>query len=248
MQQYPSTDWMPLVAEKEYLLVTLDFLLDGGDVSATATLCHAVPCRSIRARPGSHRYWQGYTMLKGAREVRLDWPVSNAVLKPMRDATIASNLTGPTQDMLLANLMQRQALTAVTTDTGLDGRIRKIIGSVDESMDSSACCKQQCRLGRSARPLGCAICPRRRAFPTKAFPANMRRLALDAAGTASAARFGACRWAALAQLRNSSLKSSDLPMAVLLPCTAFGGTLAKGVVTDFDLRRTILSAQEYRFG
>ena len=57
-----------------------------------------------------------------------------------------------------------------------------------------------------------------------------------------------CRWAALAQLRNSSLKSSDLPTAVLLPCTAFGGTLAKGVVTDFDLRRTILSAQEYRFG
>ncbi len=52
----------------------------------------------------------------------------------------------------------------------------------------------------------------------------------------------------MAQLRNSSLKSSDLPTAVLLPCTAFGGTLAKGVVTDFDLRRTILSAQEYRFG
>jgi hypothetical protein len=35
---------------------------------------------------------------------------------------------------------------------------------------------------------------------------------------------------------------------MLLPCTAFGGTLAKGVVTDFDLRRTILSAQEFRFG
>ena len=97
-------------------------------------------------------------MLKGVREVRLDWPMSAAVLKPMRDATIAFNLTGPTQDMLLANLMQRQALAAVTTDTGLDGRIRKIIGSVDESMDSSACCKQQCQLGRSARPAGRAIC------------------------------------------------------------------------------------------
>jgi hypothetical protein len=141
------------VAEKEYLLVTLDFLLGGGDVSATATPCHAVPRRSIRARPGSHRRWQGYTMLKGAREVRLDWPVSNAVLKPMRDATIAANLTEPTQDMLLANFIQRQALEA-----GLDGRIRKIIGSIDESMDSSACCKQQCRLGRSARPLGRTIC------------------------------------------------------------------------------------------
>jgi hypothetical protein len=97
-------------------------------------------------------------MLKGAREVRLDWPVCNAVLKPMRDATIAANLTEPTQDMLLANHIQRQALTAVTTEAGLEGRIRKIIGSVDESMDSSSCCKQQCRLGRSARPLGCAIC------------------------------------------------------------------------------------------
>ena len=52
----------------------------------------------------------------------------------------------------------------------------------------------------------------------------------------------------MAQLRNSSLKSSDLPTAVLLPCTAFGETIAKGLVTDFDLRRTILSAQEYRFG
>ena len=97
-------------------------------------------------------------MLKGAREVRLDWPVSNVVLNSMRDATIAANLTEPTQDMLLANFMQRQALTAFTTDTGLEGRIRKIIGSVDESMDSSACCKQQCQLGRSARPAGRAIC------------------------------------------------------------------------------------------
>ncbi len=95
-------------------------------------------------------------MLKGAREVRLEWPVSNAVLKPMRDATIAANLTEPTLDMLLANVLQRQALTA--TEVGLDGRIRKIIGSVDESMDSSACCKQQCALGRSARPAGRAIC------------------------------------------------------------------------------------------
>ena len=147
------------MAEKEYLLVTLDFLLGGGDVSATATPCHAVPGRSIRACPGSHRRWQGYTMLKGAREVRLDWPVSNAaVLKPMRDATIAANLTEPTQDIVLANFMQRQALTASSTDAGLSGRIRKIIGSVDESMDSSGCCKQQCQLGRSARRLGRAIC------------------------------------------------------------------------------------------
>jgi hypothetical protein len=97
-------------------------------------------------------------MLKGAREVRLDWPVSNAVINPMRDAMMAANLTEPTQDMLLANYLQRQVLTAAGTDAGLTGRIRKIIGSVDESMDSSACCKQQCRLGRSARPLGCAIC------------------------------------------------------------------------------------------
>ena len=92
-------------------------------------------------------------MLKGAREVRLDWPVSNAVIKPMRDAMIAANLTEPTQDMLLANYLQRQTLA-----DGLDGRIRKIIGSVEESMDSSACCKQQCALGRSARRLGRAIC------------------------------------------------------------------------------------------
>ena len=128
-------------------------------------------------------------MLKGAREVRLDWPVSNAVLKPMRDAMMAANLTEPTQAMVLADSIQRQALTATSTDPGLDGRIRKIIGSVEESMDSSACCKQQCALGRSARPLGRAICaqpPRRRAFPTKASPANMRRLALDAAVTSSA--------------------------------------------------------------
>ena len=97
-------------------------------------------------------------MLKGAREVRLDWPVSNAVINPMRDAMMAANLTEPTQDMLLANYLQRQVLTAAGTDAGLTGRIRKIIGSVDESMDSSACCKQQCRLGRSARPAGRAIC------------------------------------------------------------------------------------------
>ena len=109
-------------------------------------------------------------MLKGAREVRLDWPVSNAVLKPMRDAMIAANLTEPTQDMVLANYLQRQALTASSTDAGLDGRIRKIIGSVDESMDSSACCKQSCPLGRSARRLGRAICAQPRAdepFPPR---------------------------------------------------------------------------------
>ncbi len=39
---------MPLVDEKEYLLVTLDFLLNGGDVSATAT-----PCRAVPIDPGS---------------------------------------------------------------------------------------------------------------------------------------------------------------------------------------------------
>ena len=158
------------MAEKEYLIVTLDFLLGGGDVSATATPCHAVPCRSIRARPGSHRRWQGYTMLKGAREVRLDWPVSNAVIKPMRDAMIAANLTEPTQDMLLANYLQRQALLASSPEAGNEGRIRKVIGSVDESMDSSSCCKQQCALGRSARRLGRAICAQPRAdepFPPR---------------------------------------------------------------------------------
>ena len=187
-------------------------------------------------------------MLKGAREVRLDWPASNAVLKPVRDATIAANLTEPTLDIVLANFLQRQALTAI--EVGFDGRIRKIIGSVEESMDSSACCKQQCALGRSARPLGRAICaqpPRRRAFPTKA-PPSQHEAARSRRGRYFQCRSFWCRWAALAQLRNSSLKSSDLPTAVLLPCTAFGGTLAKGVVTDFDLRRTILSAQEYRFG
>ena len=49
----------------------------------------------------------------------------------------------------------------------------------------------------------------------------------------------------MAQWRNSSLnlKSSELPTAVLLPCTAFVGVLAKGVLTDFDLRRTVLSAR-----
>jgi hypothetical protein len=108
-------------------------------------------------------------MLKGARAVRLDWPVSNAVLKPMRDATIAANLTEPTQDMVLANYLQRQAMTAAgADDAGLDGRIRKIIGSVDESMDSSACCKQSCPLGRSARRLGRAICAQ--PCPDEPFP------------------------------------------------------------------------------
>jgi hypothetical protein len=124
-------------------------------------------------------------MLKGARELRLDWPVSNAVLNPMRDAMIAANLTEPTQDMILANLMQREALTTSSLFVGLDGRIRKIIGNVEESMDSSACCNEQCALGRSARPLGRAIRAQPRA--DKPPPANMR-LALDAAGTFSAVR------------------------------------------------------------
>ena len=105
-------------------------------------------------------------MLKGAREVHLDWPVANAVLKPMRDATIAANLTEPTQDMLLTNYIQRQAL--IVTEVPVDGRIRKIIGSVEESMDSSACCKQPCPLGRSARPAGCAICAQ--PCPDEPFP------------------------------------------------------------------------------
>jgi hypothetical protein len=39
VQQYPSEDTVPLVADKEYLIVTLDFLLSGGDVSATLTGC-----------------------------------------------------------------------------------------------------------------------------------------------------------------------------------------------------------------
>ena len=187
-------------------------------------------------------------MLKGAREVRLDWPVSNSALKPMRDATIAANLTEPTLDMVLANFIQRQALTV--TEGSVDGRIRKIIGSVDESMDSSSCCKQQCALGRSARPLGRAICaqpPRRRAFPTKASP-SQHEAARSRRGRYFQRRSFWCRWAALAQLHYSSLKSSDLPTAVLLPCTAFGGMLAKGVVTDLDVRRTMLSAQESSFG
>ena len=112
-------------------------------------------------------------MLKGARAVHLDWPVSNAVIKPMRDAMIAENLTEPTEDMLLANFMQRQALAASQADAVITGHIRKIIGSVEESMDSSACCKQQCELGRSARPLallGRAICAKPRAeepFPPR---------------------------------------------------------------------------------
>jgi hypothetical protein len=108
-------------------------------------------------------------MLKGAREVRLDWPVSNAEFKPMRDAMMAANLTEPTQDMVLANFIQRQALTATSGDAGLDGRIRKIVGSVEESMDSSACCKQQCALGRSApspRPRYLCSTPRRPTLTT----------------------------------------------------------------------------------
>ena len=36
MTQFPTSQTAPLVAEKEYLLVTLDFLLGGGDVSAGA--------------------------------------------------------------------------------------------------------------------------------------------------------------------------------------------------------------------
>ena len=43
--RYPSNERIPLVAEKEYLLVTLDFLLGGGDVSAS-TRC-TLPIRSI---------------------------------------------------------------------------------------------------------------------------------------------------------------------------------------------------------
>ena len=128
-------------------------------------------------------------MLKGAREVRLDWPVCR-----LRDAIIAANLTEPTQEMVLANSLQRQALTASSSEAGLSGRIRKIIGSVEESMDSSSCCEQQCALGRSARRLGRAICAQPRAdepFSPRLPPANMRRLALDAAGTSSDFRFGA---------------------------------------------------------
>ena len=150
--------------------------------------------------------------------------------------------------MLLANYLQRQGLS--NYEVSVPGRIRKIIGSVNESMDSSSCCTQQCPLGRSARPLGRTICaqpPHRRAFPTKASPSQH-----EAARSRRSRHFQRrsfwCRWAALAQLRNSSLTSSDLPTVVLLPCTAFGGTLAKGVVTDFDVRRTILSAREFTRG
>ena len=125
-------------------------------------------------------------MLKGAREVRLDWPVSNAFFKPMRDATIAANLTEPTQDMLLANFIQRQTLTSA--EVPVDGRIRKIIGSVDESMDSSSCCKQQCRLGRSARPLGCAICAQHVHKPgaDEPFPPRLPQPTLGSLSTRSA--------------------------------------------------------------
>jgi hypothetical protein len=176
--------------------------------------------------------------------------MSNVVLKPFRDATIAANLTEPTQDMVLANFIQRQAVEVAAAGTGILGRIRKIVGSIDESMDSSACCNKQCRLGRSARPAGCAICA---AHPA---PASLSHHGLPSRHEAARSRHGrhfqhrlfCCRWAASAQLRNSSLKSSDVPTAVLLPCTAFGGTLAKGAVTDFDLRRTILSAQRYASG
>ena len=40
-EPFPSNERIPLVAEKEYLIVTLDFLLGGGDVSANATPCRA---------------------------------------------------------------------------------------------------------------------------------------------------------------------------------------------------------------
>ena len=158
---YPSAGYTPLVDDTEYLLITTDFLLGGGGVSSLPRAFGRLGCRrSIRPMGLTLKCtgWQGYTMLKTQRQVRLDWPASNTLLNAFRVATNAANLTEPTQDMVLADFMQRQALTASSTDAGFEGRIRKIIGSVEESMDSSACCKQQCRLGRSARPAGRTIC------------------------------------------------------------------------------------------
>ena len=90
-------------------------------------------------------------MLQGARDLRLDWPVSNKVLDPMRAAANASNLVEPTLDMVLTNNLQRQALTTTSGDVGFEGRIRKILGSIEESMGSGSCCQQQCLLGRFDR-------------------------------------------------------------------------------------------------
>jgi hypothetical protein len=198
-------------------------------------------------------------MLKGARKVDLDWPSSNAVMDKLRVAANSSNMVEPAIDMIVANLLQRQALTALSGDVGFDGRIRKILGSVDESMDSGSCCRQQCPLGRSVgnqyrrsspwpeppspqipsslaasrlapRPSPLAPCPFQVCVCAGLKPSHFRSTVVG-------------RWVALAQLQNSSLKGSDMPTAVLLPCTAFKGTIAMGVVTDHDLRRTILSAQ-----
>jgi hypothetical protein len=102
-------------------------------------------------------------MLNGAREVRLGWPVSNAALNLLRDAAVAANLTEPTEAMVLGSFLQRQALTVSSAEVAITGRIRKILGNVEESLESSACCKKQCSLGRSAHPLGRAICAQSRA-------------------------------------------------------------------------------------
>jgi hypothetical protein len=150
--QYPSLETTPLVAEKEYLLVTLDFLLGGGDVSASARRTLPIVRSGAPLDRTAHGPWQGYTMLTGAREVRLGWPVSNAALNLLRDAAVAANLTEPTEAMVLGSFLQRQALTATSGDVGITGRIRKIVGSVEGSLGSGSCCGQQCPLGRSDPP------------------------------------------------------------------------------------------------
>ena len=56
----------------------------------------------------------------------------------------------------------------------------------------------------------------------------------------------AFRWIAEAQLRSSTF--SDVPTAVVLPCTNFGGTLLNGAVTDFDIVRTSVGARTGKDG
>ena len=56
----------------------------------------------------------------------------------------------------------------------------------------------------------------------------------------------AFRWIAEAQLRSSTF--SDVPTAVVLPCTNFGSTLWNGAVTDYDIVRTSVGARTGKYG
>ena len=152
MSLYPSAGYTPLVDDKEYLLITTDFLLGGGGVSSLPRAFERLGCRrSIRPMGLTPKCtgWQGYTMLKTQRQVRLDWPASNTLLNAFRVATNAANLTEPTQEMVLAEYLQSRPLTATSGDIVFEGRLRKILGHIEEAVGSGSCCQQQCPLGRS---------------------------------------------------------------------------------------------------